>query len=767
LKPTRSGVLSLVFLPATTSFAASGEVSRYDLRAGDRLVYRQRVERTVESPRVRFSTRAQWTNQVLVIAERAGGYRVGFQRNRVKAELLEYRQEGRDSLVRERPAFEERMAKRPTVFAEANWILPGGAAQLPWAAVREAASEVLPFLHEVEPLPAKPLVLGAAWERFDELGLSLKVTAIEKIEDIAPLEDEECLRLEGADASRSLSLRSWFCPARGTMARLELTGTYPSPPDRRVGEQVSLELLERQRGEELGRWLAGPDTRRGVLAALLASESPLPGPVSAEGLWPLLETDDAALARQVLAVAHRHRLAAPSIPRLEALLSSPDPRLRVLVVRNLEGMTTSAARPLVERALADADAFVQGAAVQWVASRRATGALPRTSSSAQEVLPTLAEKPWRFLQGMGALTALTRARSGDTAPDWNCHDMPDWPERAMAVQLRAGHVPGATLRRMTTPPFTGRPYVLHVPEDYRGDEPFPLLVVLAGGPGRAIPTAQFTEDTLEPTGYLAAYPEARGMWWDESPAAAVRALISELLRTLDVDPNRVYLNGFSNGGSATYLYATRWTDRLAAASSLMGAGIHLVPDGAAMAANVAHLPFLFVHGDADQIIPVRATLATVKAIRRANPDAPVEERVLKGREHDVTLSNDGGFTLPFLEDRGRDPFPRRVSLRTRSTDEGRRYWVAVEAKDDGMAEVDAEIGEDNEIRVRTKRVRRLRLLLRREIVAGPKPVRVVWNGREVFTGPLGEDCALLARSWGEAADPFLAYSAELAFDVPK
>jgi hypothetical protein len=44
-------------------------------------------------------------------------------------------------------------------------------------------------------------------------------------------------------------------------------------------------------------------------------------------------------------------------------------------------------------------------------------------------------------------------------------------------------------------------------------------------------------------------------------------------------------------------------------------------------------------------------------------------------------------------------------------------------------------------------------------------VRVAIDGREVFSGPLNDDCALLAKSWRATADPFLAHSIELAFDV--
>jgi len=81
-----------------------------------------------------------------------------------------------------------------------------------------------------------------------------------------------------------------------------------------------------------------------------------------------------------------------------------------------------------------------------------------------------------------------------------------------------------------------------------------------------------------------------------------------------------------------------------------------------------------------------------------------------------------------------------------------------------VAEVDGTI-DGRHIRLTTRHVRALRLLLRRELLPGEGPVRVTIDGREAFSGPLAEDCALLARSWTATADPFLAHSAELAFDV--
>src|SRR5262249_44094400 len=277
--------------------------------------------------------------------------------------------------------FDERMGKRPAAFSEGNWLLPSGAAQLPWAAVRESPSEVLPFLHELEALPVKPLAAGTRRDRFGQLGPPPPVAAAEKLDGVPGRDTEECLRIEGANAG--LSLRLWFCPASGTMARLELDGEYSSPPDRRVRERVRLRLEERRRGEELERWLAAKDANKAALAALFVSESPLPAAASAERLAALLDTEEDGLLRPALAVLFRHRLAPPSVARLAALFARADPRIRALVVRLLETIPAAPARPLVERALEDSDVFVEDAAVQWVANRTATGPRPRTPAAAR------------------------------------------------------------------------------------------------------------------------------------------------------------------------------------------------------------------------------------------------------------------------------------------------------------------------------------------------------------------------------------------------
>lgn len=621
---------------------ASDVLPRYDLRPGDRLVYRQRLERATKTPEVETLTRGEWTNHVLVVAERAGRFQVGFQRNRTAAALLEYKEGGKDRLERERPAFDERVARRPVAFAEANWLSSSGAPLLPWAAVRETPSEALLAFHELPALPASSLEVGTRWSGVETLGLSLAVTGTET------LAGESCTRAEGRSKDPAMQIRYWFCPGSGTLARLEFDGTYPAPPNRTIHETLTFELVERLRGENVPSWLSQPESREGVLAAFMTSTTI---PVPAETLTPPLDGDDAKIRRRVQALLVRLRAPLPTAERLGA-------------------------------------------------------------------------------------------------------------------ERKLGQVPGTTARVTTSGRYAGRPYIVHVPDEYRGDEPFPLIFYLSGGPGLAITAALTAEETIAPTAYLAVYPQAEGPWWKEPARAAFGELMQEVLAELNVDTNRVFLTGFSNGGTGTTLYATLWPHRFAAAASLMGGGFPFFEEQEPLPpANAARLPFLLLHGDADPIIPASASRRTLEALRRANPDAPVTLEILKGRPHDLTFASDGARVLEFFKDPVRDPFPRRVSFATRSLSTARAFWVEILEKGNGLAEVTAEIEDAGTIRVTTRRVKRLRLLLRREIVPGPGPIRVELNGKPAFSGPLAEDPDLLESSARETADPYLAHSMAITLDV--
>ena len=157
---------------------------------------------------------------------------------------------------------------------------------------------------------------------------------------------------------------------------------------------------------------------------------------------------------------------------------------------------------------------------------------------------------------------------------------------------------------------------------------YPLYIALHGGGGAppALNDDQWQQmqvyyrDSVDAGVYVA--PRGISDTWDlhfrPSSYALYDRLIEDALVFADVDPDRVYLLGYSAGGDGVYQLAPRLTSRLAAAS--MSAG-H--PNGVALD-NLYHLPFAITVGERDDAYDRNRVDAEycgrLSALARAHPD---------------------------------------------------------------------------------------------------------------------------------------------------
>ena len=666
-------LLTAIFLGLPVFAQNSSPQLRYKLHTGDHLVYREVFEREGKSSGQSFRARSVFLNHLVVLDEASETVLAGIQRNRQSAELLEYREHGKDKLAQEMPNFAGRMAKRPAHFSDANVFSASGEPQMPVTTVREADSKLLYAIGEIAALPPGAAQVGT--EMRGPLGLTMRLVRFELSQD------ESCAVFQDTGSRQELHLSFSFCPHSGTLANLEFSGEYHEFGDSIVREQVRLELTEAHHSEEPSSWLLDPEVQQGALSAYLISIAAAPDQSSLEKL---LRTGTPEVQALALAVYYQKKLSPPQ-DMLTQLLGSKD------------------------------------AEVQRIASR--FGAKPREEQS-----------------GLCAL-----------------------PEQHYQRQK-----PGTTLQSMTAPSFDGTPYMMHVPIDYRGDEPFPVLIYLSGGGGQAFDAALSAEEVLGHSGYLAVYPHASGaMWWERKSTAMVHELLLEILRTYNVDTNRVYLAGFSNGATGALYYGTLWPERFAAIGLLMGAGVNSPSGEAVPLKSLSNVPLLLLHGDRDTIIPSSASVTTYDELRTLHPRVAPELHILKGRGHEITLSSDDGYTMPFLERFRREPFPRSISMKITDLSFPRRYWAEIIEKDSGPAEVEGRILPGNAIELKTRNVRRLRLLLRPELFTATGPVHVRVNGSAQPVQELKQSCDLFASSAKICADAFLAYTEEIVVNITK
>lgn len=86
-------------------------------------------------------------------------------------------------------------------------------------------------------------------------------------------------------------------------------------------------------------------------------------------------------------------------------------------------------------------------------------------------------------------------------------------------------------------------------------------------------------------------------------------ILARIMRTLPVDPARVYLTGLSRGGHATWRWAAAEPTRFAAIAPVAGRG------DPATACALKDLPVWALHGDRDDVVTPEGSFAMARAIR--------------------------------------------------------------------------------------------------------------------------------------------------------
>jgi polyhydroxybutyrate depolymerase len=185
--------------------------------------------------------------------------------------------------------------------------------------------------------------------------------------------------------------------------------------------------------------------------------------------------------------------------------------------------------------------------------------------------------------------------------------------------------PGTTKRKMEIRAAGfRRTYLLHVPEGYDGTAR-PLVVVIHG----AFSGAKEMEERsgfsrlADREGFITVYPNGIGFFgllrhWnsghccgkarkdDIDDVGFIEAVIDEVAAGLEVDRERVYLVGHSNGGMLAYRIAAEKPD-LVAAVAPVAATIGGKPSGKepewVIPEPLAPVPMIVVHGDADENVP--------------------------------------------------------------------------------------------------------------------------------------------------------------------
>jgi hypothetical protein len=367
-------------------------------------------------------------------------------------------------------------------------------------------------------------------------------------------------------------------------------------------------------------------------------------------------------------------------------------------------------------------------------------------------------RPKRFPAGWGSEAPLTREEAGQIrALMWERWRTDIGAARKAELDAKAMKADGVTLR-FEERVFGKAPKAGHS-----------LYISLHGGGGapKLVNDSQWKNQVglYKPEEGIYVAPRAPtdtwNLWHEKHIDPLFDRLIESYVALRGVDPNRVYLLGYSAGGDGVYQLGPRMADRFAAASMMAGHPNEATPFG------LRNLSFAIFVGGQDA-----AYKRNKVAVEWAGKLSKLKEQDPDGYVHKLTVYEDCGHwmkgrdkeALPWMAGFVRKTWPKKVAWLQDDVTHERFYWLALPQGEARKGQRVTAVVEGQAIRLKTKGTRKLTLRLSDDLLDLDKPVEVSINGRPLFKKMVARSIDAMIRSLEERADPGTMASAYVDLD---
>lgn len=252
------------------------------------------------------------------------------------------------------------------------------------------------------------------------------------------------------------------------------------------------------------------------------------------------------------------------------------------------------------------------------------------------------------------------------------------------------------------------------------------------------------------------YVAPRAPWddWDMWFKPPIDSMFEELIRTMvifnDVNPNKVYLLGYSAGGDGVWRMAPRMADHWAAASMMAG------HPGDVNLLSLRNLPFMIWCGGDDAAYQ-RNRMNELRgfqldSLQQSDLQGFIHEtHILTGMPHWMDLKDKSA--LPWMAQYHRNPYPKTVYWVQGDRGHTHFYWIGVpEDETRKGAEIRVAI-KGNTICINSQDYTSVTLYLNDSLVNLNHPVIVKWGEKIVYKGRVARTEQNLRSSIDQRGDP--------------
>lgn len=249
------------------------------------------------------------------------------------------------------------------------------------------------------------------------------------------------------------------------------------------------------------------------------------------------------------------------------------------------------------------------------------------------------------------------------------------------------------------------------------------------------------------------------MWFRPHVDTLFAKIIQCAVGILDVDPNKVYLLGYSAGGDGVYRMAPRMADYWAASSMMAG------HPGEASPLNLRNIGFMVWMGEHDNAYR-RNTMAInygemMDSLQHDDPKGyPHKTTIVKGCGH--WMNRQDTIAIEWLSGYTRTPRPKRIVWRQEES--GLRdcfYNISIPRKEmQPKKEVRIDF-EGNTINILRNDYNTLSIHLNDKIMNLSKPVTIKVNGKRIFKGKVTRKIENIKKSIAKRIDPEYIFCSEI------
>ena len=247
--------------------------------------------------------------------------------------------------------------------------------------------------------------------------------------------------------------------------------------------------------------------------------------------------------------------------------------------------------------------------------------------------------------------------------------------------------------------------------------------------------------------------DAWDMWCQQPIDSMYRVLIRTIIAHYDVNPDKIYLLGYSAGGDGVWRMAPRMADHWAAASMMAG------HPGDVRLDNLLNTPFMIWCGandfayDRNKLDRERGL--QMDSLQQACPDGYIHEtHIMAGKGH--WMDREDAAALPWMAKYKRQAWPKHIIWQQEAVCRPDFYWLSAPREELQRGKrVDAKV-EGNTIILSRCDYSELTLYLSDELMNLKKPVTVVLRGKKVFKGKLKPSEAVYRQSLYQRQDPHFA-----------